>query len=70
MVKVEFQKQTNGAFAFRFESNDQDGLEVLDRLRVAILGEHPRQGAFTASNVFVFHALVPEESLPNAQETT
>ena len=45
MVKVEMEKSGN-LIRFAFETNDEAGLEIIDHLRVAILGSHPKRGGY------------------------
>lgn len=51
MVKVELLKdEKTGHVRFAFESSNEDGLETIDLLRVAMLGDFPKQGGYVSSN--------------------
>jgi hypothetical protein len=56
MVKVEMQEdEKSGVLAFAFESSNgsKDDLNVIDNLRVAIMGQHPKRGGYINSNRLV-----------------
>ncbi len=60
MVKVSQEiNETNGVTSFTFECNSSDDHEILDNLRVAILGDHPRRGMYESSNKLVIEVKVP-----------
>ena len=46
MVKVEMMELANGVFMFAFETNTDEEVKVLDNLRVAMLGDFPKQGGY------------------------
>lgn len=55
-VKVEMEKNKDtGVIALAFETNDTAGQEIIDAVRVAIMGEHPKRGGYLNSNRFVVH---------------
>jgi len=54
MVKVELLKnEKNGSVKLAFETNDNDGLEVIDIVRVAMLGDFAKRGAYINSRRLV-----------------
>jgi len=51
MVKVEMEKdEKNNLIRLAFESSDIDGLEIIDVVRTAMLGDHPKRGGYLNSN--------------------
>ena len=55
-VKVEMQKDENNKLvALAFECSREEEHEVLDAVRVAILGDHEKSGGYINSNRFVVH---------------
>lgn len=63
MIKVERTEKENGITAFAFETNSQDDLETLDKLRVMLLGDHPTRGGYVTSNRLVVETKIPTETL-------
>jgi predicted nucleic acid-binding protein len=54
MVKVEMQTdEQTGKIKLAFESSDEDGLDVVDAVRVAMMGDHPKQGGYINSKRWV-----------------
>ncbi len=47
------ENEEKGTISFAFETNDAEGLDVIDKLRVAILGPHPKRGGYVNSNRLV-----------------
>ena len=55
-VKVEMQRDENtGVIALAFECSKEEEHEILDAVRVAILGKHEKRGGYIHSNRFVVH---------------
>ena len=55
-VKVEMQRDENsGMIALAFECSKEEEHEILDAVRVAILGKHEKRGGYLNSNRFVIH---------------
>lgn len=56
MVKVEMQRNAEtGVIALAFEGSREEDHEVLDAVRVALLGDHEKRGGYINSNRFVVH---------------
>jgi hypothetical protein len=56
MVKVEMEKdEANGLVKLAFECSREEDHDVLDAVRVALLGEHKKEGGYVHSNRFVVH---------------
>jgi hypothetical protein len=54
MVKVEMKKdEENGKVYLAFESSNEEDLEIVDAVRVAMMGEHPKQGGYINSQRWV-----------------
>lgn len=56
MVKVEMQEDgKTGVLSFAFESSNgsKEDLNVIDNLRVAIMGTHPKRGGYVDSKRMV-----------------
>lgn len=50
MVKVELLKnEKNGSVRLAFETNKEDELEIIDIIRVALLGDHVKRGGYPSS---------------------
>jgi hypothetical protein len=55
-VKVEMEKdEEKGIVALAFECSREEDHEILDAVRVAILGDHEKKGGYLNSNRFVVH---------------
>ena len=56
MVKAEMQvDETTGVIALAFEASREEDYDVLDAIRVAIMGDHEKRGGYLSSNRFVVH---------------
>jgi hypothetical protein len=56
MVKAEMQRdEENGVVKLAFECSREEDHEVLDAIRVAMLGSHEKEGGYINSNRFVVH---------------
>jgi hypothetical protein len=56
MVKVEMQRdEARGVVKLAFECSREEDHEVLDAVRVALLGDHKKEGGYVNSNRFVVH---------------
>jgi hypothetical protein len=56
MVKVEMEKnEATGVVALAFEASREEDHEILDAVRVAIMGDHEKRGGYLNSNRFVVH---------------
>jgi hypothetical protein len=56
MVKVETKEfEDKGIIAIAFEASRDEDLDTLDIIRVAMLGEHPKQGGYASSHRLVVH---------------
>jgi hypothetical protein len=54
MVKVEMKKdEKTGHVYLAFESSNEADLEIVDAVRVAMMGEHPKQGGYVNSQRWV-----------------
>ena len=54
VVKVELLKnENNGSIRLAFETNDTEGLEIVDLVRVSMLGNHVKRGGYINSNRLV-----------------
>jgi hypothetical protein len=54
MVKAEMLKdEVTGLVKLAFETSDTEGLEVVDAIRVAMMGTHPKRGGYINSNRWV-----------------
>lgn len=55
-VKVEMERdEAKGIVALAFECSREEEHEVLDAVRVAVLGDHEKSGGYINSNRFVVH---------------
>jgi hypothetical protein len=64
MIKVEKEENSEtGITAFIFTASNEGELSTLDKLKVAILGNHDRIGNFVNSNTLVIKTRVPEKIL-------
>lgn len=55
-VKVEMQRdEEKKVIALAFECSKEEEHEILDAVRVAILGTHEKRGGYLTSNRFVVH---------------
>ena len=62
--KIEMNKdKETGITAFAFECNSVNDHEVLDCLRVALLGGHPTRGGYVTSDRLVIEVKVPESQV-------
>lgn len=41
--------EAKGTVSFAFETNDSEGLDILDNLRIAFLGDHEKMGGYVHS---------------------
>lgn len=56
MVKAEMQRdEAKGIVALAFECSREEDHEILDAIRVAILGDQEKTGGYLDSNRFVVH---------------
>lgn len=54
MVKVEMQRdEEKGIISLAFESSTSEELDVIDAIRVAIMGDHAKKGGYVTSNRLV-----------------
>lgn len=54
MVKVEMVKdEEKGIVKLAFETSDEEGLDTIDAIRVAMLGDHPKRGGYINSKRWV-----------------
>jgi hypothetical protein len=54
MVKVEMLKdEQTGTVKLAFESSDQEGLEIVDAVRIAIMSDHSKRGGYVSSSRWV-----------------
>jgi hypothetical protein len=50
MVKVEMQNnEAEGKLSLAFETNDESGLDVIDAIRTAIMGDHEKRCGYINS---------------------
>lgn len=56
MVKVEMEKdEARGIVKLAFECSRDEDHDILDAVRVALLGGHEKEGGYIHSNRFVIH---------------
>ena len=56
MVKVEMEKDdVKGIIKLAFECSRDEDHEIIDAVRVAILGDHEKSGGYINSNRFIVH---------------
>lgn len=54
MVKVEMKRdEATGVVALAFESSDTEGLDILDTVRVALMGDHEKRFGYVNSKRLV-----------------
>ena len=58
-IKVEIEEdKESGITAFAFQAQSDADLETLDKLRVAIMGVHPKRGGYVDSSRFVMQTRI------------